>query len=70
MKKVLVYNCKSYDALTDQIIISSSKRTAQAIKLLAGPTIILETEEEVDASLINEEGQYIPAIHHDFDNPA
>ncbi|GGF43198.1 hypothetical protein GCM10011611_57030 [Aliidongia dinghuensis] len=55
-----VYDVLVKDSKTQHEVKAAHKRTAEGARLLRA-TIIPESEEEVEASSIDEQGRYVPA---------
>jgi hypothetical protein len=60
-EKAKVYFFKVWDATTDTYDMPAMKSTSERIARVGG-AIIPETEEEIDASLLDEDGRYDPGI--------
>jgi hypothetical protein len=56
---VTVHSCKLYDRASGEWVVQILKRTEQCINDLGG-RIIADTAEQVDPSMIDAEGRYIP----------
>jgi hypothetical protein len=58
---ITVHRCKMYERMSGEWIVQILKRTEQSIHDLGGK-IIEGTAEEVDPSMIDAEGRYIPKL--------
>lgn len=59
--KVKVYFFKVWNGTTDSYEMPPRKSTADRIKNICKGEILLETEEEVDSDLLDDEGRYDPS---------
>jgi hypothetical protein len=66
-EKVKVYFCRLQNGVSDSADSPPWKAKAEYIAQVGG-SIIAETEEEVDAGLLDAEGRYDPAVGDKFDD--